>query len=286
MVDVLTLNYNDSETVISFLKSIKDFQIVHHILVVDNCSIDDSFLKLKKFENDKITVIQTDHNGGYGAGNNFGMRYLAAHGMPQYVLQCNPDVIITESTIEKLEKFLREHDDYVMVAPFMHDKNGNRVYNSAFPLATKWQYILSLDIILNKFLPLNSYKNLLSCNDKYKEVGAVAGSLFMLNLFKMLKTKMYDENIFLYCEEMTLGIIMKNAGFKTAVLPQESFIHNHSVSINKTFKSEYAKRKILIKSKLYAIRTYYYANAFEYLVALILSRLSFLELKILQYIKH
>lgn len=48
MVDILTLNYNDSETVISFLNSIKNFRVIHHILVVDNCSTDDSFSELKK----------------------------------------------------------------------------------------------------------------------------------------------------------------------------------------------------------------------------------------------
>ncbi|WP_370821480.1 glycosyltransferase family 2 protein [Acidaminococcus massiliensis] len=282
MVDVLTLNYNDSETIISFLKSIKDFQIVHHILVVDNCSIDDSFLKLKKFENDKITVIQTDHNGGYGAGNNLGMRYLAAHGMPQFVLQCNPDVIINESTIEKLEKFLREHDDYVMVAPFMLNKYGEKESNSAFPLATKWQYILSLDIILNKLLSLNAYKNLIDCTDEYKEVDAVAGSLFMMDLKKMIHGGMYDEHIFLYCEEMSLGIKLRDSGYKTALLPCQTFIHNHSISINKTFQSTLSRRKLLVKSKLYVIKSLYHSNTMEYCIAWILSRLSFLEIMLLE----
>lgn len=281
MVDVLTLNYNDSETVISFLKSIKDFQIVHHILVVDNCSTDDSFLKLKKIENDKITVIQADHNGGYGAGNNLGMRYLAAHGMPQFVLQCNPDVIISESTIEKLEKFLREHDDYVMVAPFMLNKDGEKERNSAFPLATKWQYILSLDIILNKFLSLNAYKNLIDCTDEYKEVDAVAGSLFMMDLKKMIHGGMYDEHIFLYCEEMSLGIKLRDSGYKTALLPCQTFIHNHSISINKTFQSTLSRRKLLVKSKLYVIKNFYHSNIMEYCIAWILSRVSFLEIMLL-----
>lgn len=286
MVDVLTLNYNDADTTIDFVHSVENYGTIDHILIVDNCSTDDSFLKLKKMQNNKITVIQTDHNGGYGAGNNFGMRYLATHGMPQFVLQCNPDVIISEATIVKLEEFLKKHDDYVMAAPFMQDKNGMKISYSAFPLATKWQYILSLDIILNKILPLNSYRDLLLCHSDYKEVGAVSGSLFMMNLSKMLKTGMYDENIFLYCEEMSLGIKLRNKGYKTALLSKESFIHNHSISINKTFKSEYSKRKLLIASKLYVIQTYYHANTIEYLVATILSKLSLLELDILQLIKR
>lgn len=281
MVDVLTLNYNDSETVISFLKSIKDFQIVHHILVVDNCSTDDSFLKLKKFENDKITVIQTDHNGGYGAGNNFGIRYLANHSRAEYVLQCNPDVIITEKAIYNLARFLHSHPDYAIAAPFMLNKDGEKERNSAFPLATKWQYILSLDIILNKFLSLNAYKNLIDCTDEYKEVDAVAGSLFMMDLKKMIHGGMYDEHIFLYCEEMSLGIKLRDSGYKTALLPCQTFIHNHSISINKTFQSTLSRRKLLVKSKLYVIKNFYHSNIMEYCIAWILSRVSFLEIMLL-----
>ena len=281
MVDVLTLNYNDSETVISFLKSIKDFQIVHHILVVDNCSTDDSFLKLKKFENDKITVIQTDHNGGYGAGNNFGIRYLANHSRAEYVLQCNPDVIITEKAIYNLARFLHSHPDYAIAAPFMLNKDGEKERNSAFPLATKWQYILSLDIILNKFLSLNAYKNLIDCTDEHKEVDAVAGSLFMMDLKKMIHGGMYDEHIFLYCEEMSLGIKLRDSGYKTALLPCQTFIHNHSISINKTFQSTLSRRKLLVKSKLYVIKNFYHSNIMEYCIAWILSRVSFLEIMLL-----
>lgn len=286
MVDVLTLNYNDADTTIDFVHSVENYGTIGHILIVDNCSTDDSYQRLKEMENQKIRLIRTDHNGGYGAGNNFGIRYLAQHNWSNYVLQCNPDVLISENTIITLYSFLKKHNEYVMAAPFMLNKKGERVSNTAFPLATKWQYILSLDIVLNKFLRLNTYENLSGETDEYKEVGAVAGSLFMMNLKKMIDGGMYDENIFLYCEEMSLGLKLKKAGYKTALLPKETFLHNHSVSISKTFKTDMARRKILTKSKLYVIRKFYRANLCEYSIAWFLSRLSYLEIMLLSLRKN
>ncbi len=46
-------------------------------------------------------------------------------------------------------------------------------------------------------------------NVVYKDVDGVSGSMFMMNAKEMLKHGMYDENIFLYCEEISLAIVEK-----------------------------------------------------------------------------
>lgn len=281
MIDLLILNYNDADTTIDFINNVKGYSVVEHILVVDNCSTDNSYDRLKKLEDKKICVIAAPRNGGYGFGNNYGMHYLAREYRSQYVLQCNPDVIVNEKVLQSLEQFLITHPDYAIAAPFMLDKEGKKVPYAAFPLATKWQYILSLDIVLDKFLPLNVYEDLIEDTDSYKTVDAVAGSLLMYDLKKMMYIGMYDENIFLYCEEMSLGLKLKAAGYKTALLLHQTFIHNHSVSINKTYKSGFSKRKLLVKSKLYVIQHFYKASNIEYFIAYILSKLSFLEIILL-----
>lgn len=285
MIDLLVLNYNDADTTIDFINNVKGYLIIEHILVVDNCSTDNSYDRLKKLEDKKICVIAAPRNGGYGFGNNYGMHYLAKEYSSQYVLQCNPDVIVNEKVLQSLEQFLITHPDYAIAAPFMLDKEGKKVPYTAFPLATKWQYILSLDIVLDKFLPLNVYENLIEDTDSYKTVDAVAGSLLMYDLKKMMYIGMYDENIFLYCEEMSLGLKLKAAGYKTALLPQQTFIHNHSVSIDKTFKTNLSKRKLLVNSKLYVIKNFYKANILEHFIAICLSRLSFFEIQLISVLK-
>jgi len=49
-VTCLILNYNDPVTTESLVHSIHDFQSLQHILIVDNCSTDGSYERLKTLE--------------------------------------------------------------------------------------------------------------------------------------------------------------------------------------------------------------------------------------------
>lgn len=83
------LNYNDAETTEKLVKQIADYNVLHQIIVVDNASTDDSLERLKKLEADqpgRLHVLSADHNGGYGSGNNLGVRYAAGQGGATHVL--------------------------------------------------------------------------------------------------------------------------------------------------------------------------------------------------------
>lgn len=277
MIDILVLNYNDAVTTISFVNLVRDYSCVRKILVVDNHSKDDSLECLKALENDKIVVVDSGENKGYGAGNNFGIRYLYNHYQSDYILLSNPDVIVDEKVLVELEKFLRNNNDYAIAAPFMLNAKGRKQRNTAFRIPSKWEYILSIDLLLTKIKGSFYYRNIESENACVKNVGSVTGSMFMMRTKDMLEYGMYDDNIFLYCEELILGIKMQNAHKKVALLTGYTFIHNHSVSISKTYKSLAAKQRLFMDSKLYAIKHYYHANAFENLVAFLLSKISIAE---------
>lgn len=285
MVDVLVLNYNDAETTISFVKSVENFCCVDKILVVDNCSTDSSFGKISDLQSEKILVVKSSRNGGYGAGNNLGIRYLAESCKSKYILLANPDVIVSEKTLQALECFLSKNRDYAVVAPFMLDTNGVKQYNTAFRIPSKWEYIFSLEILTSKYIKSFYYPEIEKISCGKMDVGAVSGSLFMMNVDDMLKYGMYDENIFLYCEEIVLGLKFQRAHKGIALLTNYNFIHNHSVSINKSFKTAIEKHKLLMQSKLYVIKRYFHAKGIVFLLAFLLSRVSLLEVRIWTFIR-
>jgi len=132
-------------------------------------------------------------------------------------------------------------------------------------------------MLSTKFDRPNHYDMQELSTKKVKTVGAVSGCLFMVRADAMMKYGMFDEKIFLYCEEVTLGMKMHQAGQKMALLPQEKALHLHSVSISKSYKSDVAKRKLLNQSKLYVIRTYFHANGFEMAVAHLIADISIAE---------
>ena len=81
------LNYNDADTTIEAVERIRDFCTIDHVIVVDNASTDDSAARIGSFlygleeerpedaEEQRYMLVISDKNGGYGYGNNIGVRY-------------------------------------------------------------------------------------------------------------------------------------------------------------------------------------------------------------------
>lgn len=277
MVDVLVLNYNDATSTLAYIDKIKDYDSVRKILIVDNCSTDNSVQLLYGITSDKVDVIVSKQNGGYGAGNNFGIQYLVDKYNSEYILLTNPDVLVENETIKSTEQFLREHLDYVIAAPFMLNTKGEKQINTAFRIPKLWDYILSFGIVWSKYISRCWYKDILCTQENYKEVDGVTGSMLMMNANEMLEFGMYDERIFLYCEEISLALKLKKAGRKTALLPQLKFVHNHSISISKSFNTEVKRHRLMVKSKLYVIAHYYNASKATFIIAWLMSRISLVE---------
>ncbi len=284
-MDVLVLNYNDAETTSEFIEYIRKYPSVDMVAVVDNNSTDGSFERLSALADERVVVIRSDKNGGYGYGNNFGIRYLAEHGRSDFILLANPDTVIEEHVLLRLESFLRENPGYAMAAPFMCNSEGRRMLNTAFSVSSVSRMVMSVCTLTTKLTGGYFYRGLTEKREGIMDVDALSGSLFMMNKRLMLEHGMYDENIFLYCEELVLAKKFKDAGKKAALFLDEEFIHNHSVSISKTFKSASKREALLQASREYALRTYYGVSGFTVFLSRVLSKLCVLEYKLIGLIR-
>ncbi|MBE6119037.1 MAG: glycosyltransferase family 2 protein [Erysipelotrichaceae bacterium] len=253
-IGCVILNYNDSTTTINLLNKIKSFHLLNRIIVVDNCSKDNSYQELKEFEDGKIKVIQSTRNGGYGYGNNLGIKYLKEIDEPDFILIANPDVQFTENVINQMIE--NTSDDVALIAPLTLDMSGNVQLPVAWKVPRLKDFFLFSSIVLNKLFKPMSYTKDYFQKD-ICEVGCVQGSFFMINA-KNIGDRIYDENIFLYFEESCLGKMFQDRGLKTILLTNVTYIHAHSASINKTIKSEVNKRRIMLDSFLQYFKDYYH----------------------------
>lgn len=285
MLDILVLNYNDAPTTTVFVNSVKDYASVRKILIVDNHSSDNSFETLKKYESRKIIVVDSGKNGGYGTGNNFGIRYLREKFNSEHVLICNPDVVVSEKVILKLSDFLANNSEYAVVAPRMVIPNNRNSY-SAFKNVNAFSFLMSVELIFSKiFSPM--YLNVQELIPYEKvDVFSVAGSLFMVNLHKFPEDTIYDEKIFLYFEEFVLGKECEKYNYKVALLPQISFLHNHSVSISKTYKNVLKKQMVYLRSYRYVVKKYFGGFWIAPCMSYILSVVSLLEIFVWSFFKR
>lgn len=278
---VVILNYNDANTTIKLLDRVENYSLINHIAVVDNCSTDNSLQILSAHSNSKVDVVRSDKNGGYGYGNNFGIRYLNEKYKPSHILICNPDIDIEEDVLRRMLNTFNADPQIAVVAPFMLNRDGRKEPGCAWRLPTKYEYIFSADLIIGHFLRPTHYPNLDRPTETSKEVDCVAGSLLMVDTAKMLQYGMYDENIFLFGEETTIGCKFKKAGLKTILLLQDSFLHLHGVSINKSIGSQVKKRKLMLTSRQYILKTYLGASKMDLLLAKIVYSISMFEFRLL-----
>lgn len=257
------LNYNDVDTTLQLIDRIRNFTLWQHIIVVDNCSTDDSYLKLKALEDNVIDVIQNTQNGGYGAGNNLGINYAKNRYHSKYIVIANPDVFFSEDTVSNMLRIIRSNSSIGVVAPIQLDINRNEILDKCWKLQNRKSFILSGERLYERKCQDLHYSDNYFRNKDMVIVDCVPGAFLMVDADKFIEVGGYDDRIFLYGEEIILAMKMKRRGYVTVLDCQNNYIHEHSVSINKTIKDSNKIKKILLQSRLMIVELYYGINFIE-----------------------
>lgn len=255
----LILNYNDYRTTIEMVNRIKDYKTLDQVLVVDNYSTDHSFEQLKqKFGlNKKVILIQTDNNGGYGFGNNFGVKFAKEKLKAKYVLLSNPDVSFSESMVEKLVSYMKKTDAAVVSA--RQRVNSRLIENPGWKIPTAWEWVL-IESRLHEYAAKKYYYPKKYFEQSVSQVECVRGANFLLDATKFLNVGGYDERMFLYGEETLLGYKLKKKYYKSYVLNDVYYDHAVSSSITKSIPSVIKQIEITHNSKLVFFKYYLKIN--------------------------
>lgn len=257
---VIILNYNDASTTINLLENIKNYKTLDLIIVVDNKSGDNSYEELLKKQTEKVVVIQSDRNGGYAYGNNYGAKKSIELTEPDIIFIANPDVIFTESFIKKIVDDLIDFDIDACTG-VMNDKEGNN-QNEYLKINNYFEDVVNCTLLIKKLIGKKIVKY---TGNKLVYTEYLPGSLFAMTSNSFKTVKGFDDNTFLYCEERILGKKFKNYHLKMGIDTSTSFIHNHSVTIRKSL-DKVSQTKALYKSIMYYYKNYTDIGVFRLLV--------------------
>mgnify|MGYP005752412281 CR=1 FL=1 len=249
------LNYNDAETVFRLVEKIKNYSIFSSILIVDNASSDDSFSRLKERyqNNNKIVIQQTSRNGGYGYGNNYGIKYAYKKMDADYVVLSNPDVLFSNEMVQKLLDEMISKNAAVVAGT--QRVNGKPIRTPAWKIPTAMQWTL-IETKLWKYVAKQYYYDPKLFNQRDLQVDCVHGAMFLLDPKKFLDVGGYDEDMFLFGEETVLGYKLRAKGYKSFLLNNVYYDHEGSVSIKKSFNSTIKQDLITHQSKMVYMRDY------------------------------
>lgn len=249
-IAAIIINYNSSRLTQECIESIlkKTATTVNfQIIVVDNCSEKDDFLKLKQFC-DKITfpnlqLVRSKINTGFGAGNMLGVHYASA----KHIAFINNDTVFLNDCLSILMKALQNDSSIGMVGGQSYKEDGTRM--QAFDhFASITKELLGRDF-LEKVNPKRYPKRKAEYTTPTK-VNYVQGSFMMVRNEDFNFVGGFDTNIFLYYEETDLCKRLEKSGKSCYLIPDAHYIHYHGAS---TPSSIHIKIELKI-SLLYIIR--------------------------------
>lgn len=253
----IILNYNDGERASALAKKVESFPSIDEVIIVDNHSTDGSFFRFSSFRSSKISIVETEKNGGYGYGNNYGIRYAEKRFHADLALIVNPDVSFSNDCVDQLRGEFEKEPTIAVVSCIQKTKEGDESPASAWKIPPKSTYICSLLRSSARNLRSFYYSLPLLHRGTRQYVDCVAGSFLLVDIRAFLKFGGYDEGVFLYCEETVLGFRCRDAGKKTLIRSDLSYTHIHGQSIQRTFQNKRERASLLVRSHHYVLKKYY-----------------------------
>lgn len=204
------------------------------MIVVDNNSTDGSLDYLQpKFP--WIKFIINKQNVGFSKANNMAL----FHSVSKYVLFLNPDTIVAEDSFEKCVSFMESHPEAGAVGVKMIDGCGEYLKESKRGFPSPWVAFCRLSGLTalfphSKFFA-KYYLGFLNENEN-QVIDSVSGAFFFIRKEALAKIGGFDEQFFMYAEDIDLSYRVQQCGYLNYYLSETTIIHFKGESTNKDFK--------------------------------------------------
>lgn len=189
-ISVIIVTYNSENHIYDCLESLFKYNDIGdslEVIIVDNCStyFDVMQQKLQSLYGDRITIIQNTKNGGYGQGNNVGIRACSA----PIVMIMNPDVRLIMPIFSNAINLFERNPNLVqcglkqLTADGLSAKSLGWTTRTSPYISEVMRFICGkLDIYIPRFMYF-------------------IGSCFFVKKAAFEKVGLFDENMFMYNEE-------------------------------------------------------------------------------------
>lgn len=257
-LSVVILTYNQillvRQTLQSLRESLSNSQLRIQAIVVDNNSTED-VIGIVRSEFPEVEVLANQENYGFAAGNNKAISLVKG----KYVLFLNSDTKLTGRVLDEMVQRL-EHDSQSGVVTCrveLADGTIDPACHRGFP--TPWRSfsyytgleklatILSLDFLKKWF---GGY-HLLALRDLSTghEIDACTGAFLMMSKELGDRIGWWDEDYFMYGEDLDLCFRVKAQGLKVMFYPECKIIHyKHSSGLKSGLETSEKAKQIKIKT--------------------------------------
>lgn len=204
----IILDYFGSSKTFICLKSLSE-QGLDTVMIVDNSGDSRASIELKnalaELCRDGIPFIVhqivNPHNLGYAAGVNQALRWLEINQPHRYYLLINNDAEATPGMLAKLLKFMQDHDRTALTAPMI--SMGQK------EIAYSWYH---------RFTGLMSSRHVIGT------FPYLTGCCLLVDQ-RIVRDGLFDEDFFMYGEDVELCWRLRLSGWETACISQAVVLH-------------------------------------------------------------
>jgi O-antigen biosynthesis protein len=224
-VSILIVNWNTGELLSNCIHSIADrtHGVNYEIIVVDNASTDGSAEMVRdRFPSAKL--VESKENLGFVRGNNRALE--EARG--KYVLYLNPDTELKTNAVYGVASFLDANGEYGAAGCKILNADGSVQFTCArtFPSPFKQFCLLTL---LNRLFPESRFFSTVEMtywdHSDSREIDCLSGAFMMVRKSLIDELQGFDENLFMYAEDVDLCFRIKGKGKKVYYLAAEEIYH-------------------------------------------------------------
>jgi GT2 family glycosyltransferase len=223
VLSIIIISYNTKEVTRNCLESIyKNKTDRFEIIIVDNNSKDGSVEMLCEYERTKknLFLMKSDKNLGFAKANNLASKKASG----QYFLFINSDIVVLNDSINKLLDFYIKNQGKISFI-------GGKLFNKDMTSQPSCGPFYSLHVIAGALFFKGDYWGLTRCSpDSLKKVGWVSGACILTSRQIFDEIKGFDENIFMYMDEVDMLFRANRKGYFTYFYPEAKFIHLGSAS--------------------------------------------------------
>ena len=251
-LSIITVNYKawkPLERCLNSLKSLGHNDFSWEVIVVDNFS-NDGVLESFKQAYSEFAFIENEGNSGFSNANNLGAR----HAKGDYLLFLNSDSVVNK---EALTAMLNLADQQHQMAVASAQQTGLSGKNeNPFDIYPSLWTINS--IVKAIYLRLSKKRRNFRCNDSqllYPDW--VSGSLILIRKKFFDQIQGWDEDFWLYCEDIDLCKRANDMGGIVMLQCHPSIIHQHGASTRRSIRIAAFCMSMVIISKHIYFRKHY-----------------------------
>lgn len=259
-VSIIIVHHNTKELLRQCLASLMEttHSVDKQLIVVDNASSDGSSQMLgESFP--EVTLLKNKSNIGFSQANNQGVKKAIG----PYLLFLNPDTIVCDGAIEGMVRFLESRADVGAVGCKLLNADGS--LQRSCGLFPSLRIELFTRTFLNRMFPRNrtfNMHNLASWDySAVSEVDWATGACLMVRKDVFHSLSGFDENIFMFYEDVDLCLRIWREGWKVLFYPDSVVFHlrggswkqNREVPIQSSYvnalyfyRKHYSKAKLLV----------------------------------------